>query len=443
MLVGKEIRAEAFTISNGISITFDIDPAGVVFACASSVLWLIIIAYSIGYLKDVSMKNKAIFYIASAVCQAAVTGLCFAADLVSLFLFFELMIVAAYPFTALGNVHCSRNSQLRYILYMLISGLISYIALVILYPAAGAMDFTPGGCLTEDVFRSISAKLAFLMLVFGGSTAAGIIPLHSWLTASRNSYAPSCAILQTVSVSSAGAFCIFRVVLYVFGPDLARSCGGMDILAWMAIITIIISSLIAVTKTDLMSKITYNTLGQQAIIILGVCTATPFGTAGALYHIAAHGAAKIILIMAAGAVLLDIKRTQIKDLEGIGRRKPITMGAFAAASAGLAGLPLFAGFVSQSNIIYGAVNAGRPAYIAAIIFGSVLTMVNLMPVVLSAFRKVDDTGSAEAGKTGVFMLAAIMAACLIVIILGILPDAGLHLFDASLMAGNSIFDPLM
>lgn len=129
---------------------------------------------------------------------------------------------------------------------------------------------------------------------------------------------------------------------------------------------------------------------------------------------------------------------------GIGRRMPFTMGAFALASIGIAGFPFFAGFVSKANIIFGAVEAGQPLYVATLIASALLALAYLMPVVLVSFKKeVVNPEFMEFGEADLRMLLPLLMAAILSVLLGIWPNMGLHLFDLSLMAGNSIFQPLM
>jgi multicomponent Na+:H+ antiporter subunit D len=306
------------------------------------------------------------------------------------------------------------------------------------------MDFRPGGFLSTDMLPMPWALVVFFMMVGAGIVKAGVMPLHSWLPAAMVAPTPVSALLHAVAVVKAGAFCTLRVVLYVFGPELARASGGAKILAWMAVFTIIVSSFIAMRKTNLKARLAFSTVGQLSYIVLGICILTPFSTAGALYHIVAHAFMKITLFMAAGAIFVTTHKKDITEMVGLGRRMPVTMGAFAAASIGIAGFPFFAGFVSKANIIFGAVAAGQPLFVATLIASALLALAYLMPVVLVAFEKeVVNPEFREFGEADLRMLVPLVLAAVLSVVLGIAPNLGLHLFDLSLMAGNSIFDPFM
>jgi multicomponent Na+:H+ antiporter subunit D len=120
------------------------------------------------------------------------------------------------------------------------------------------------------------------------------------------------------------------------------------------------------------------------------------------------------------------------------------MIAFTAASIGIAGFPFFVGFVSKANIIMGAVAMGKPVFVATLIASALLALTYLMPVVLVAFKKnVDNPEFEKYGEAAPAMLVPLIITAVISIILGVFPNAGLHLFDLAVMAGNQIFMPYM
>ena len=444
VLAGTEIKYELFSIVKGVSFAFNVDPAGMVFACVASTLWILTSIYSIGYMRGHGEKNQTGYYAAFAMCLCAATGLCFAANLITFFIFFEVLTVATYPLVVHYRDAEGTVSGRKYLAYTLISGQIFFAAIVIVYSVSGTMDFVPGGFLTPEMLPMPWALVIFFMMVGAGMVKAGVMPLHSWLPAAMVAPTPVSALLHAVAVVKAGAFCTLRVVLYVFGPEMAKYCRGSDILAWMAVFTIIVSSFIAMRKYNLKARLAFSTVGQLSYIVLGICILTPYSTAGALYHIVAHAFMKITLFMAAGAIFVTTHKKDIREMVGIGRRMPVTMMAFAAASIGIAGFPFFVGFVSKANIIMGAVSMGQPVFVATLIASALLALTYLMPVVLVAFKKnVDNPEFAEAGEAAPAMLIPLVITAIISMILGVAPNAGLHLFDMAMMAGDQIFTPLI
>lgn len=444
VLAGTEIRFELFSIVKGVTFAFNVDPAGMVFACVASTLWLLTSIYSIGYMRGHGEENQTGYFAAFAVCISAALGLCFAANLLTFFIFYEVLTVATYPLVAHYRDQEGTVSGRKYLAYTLISGQVFFAGIVIVYSMAGTMEFVPGGFLTEKQLPQPWGLILFFMLIGAGIVKAGVMPLHSWLPSAMVAPTPVSALLHAVAVVKAGAFCTLRVVLYVFGPTLARSCGGTEVLAWMAVFTIIVSSLIAMRKTNLKARLAYSTIGQLSYIVLGICILSPFSTAGALYHIVAHAFMKITLFMAAGAIFVTAHKKDMTEMVGIGRKMPYTLAAFVIASIGIAGFPFFVGFVSKANIILGAAAMGQPVFIGTLIASALLAIAYLMPVALVAFKKnVANPEFETQSEASPAMLIPLLITALISIILGIAPNAGLHLFDLALMTGNSIYTPLM
>ncbi len=440
VLAGETIKLELFQIVKGVSFAFNVDPAGMVFACVASTLWLLTSIYSIGYMRGHGEQNQTGYFAAFAMCLSATTGLCFAANLITFFIFFEVLTVATYPLVAHYRDEEGTRSGRKYLAYTLISGQIFFAAIVIVYSVSGTMDFVPGGFLTADMLPLPWALIVFFMMLGAGIVKAGVMPLHSWLPSAMVAPTPVSALLHAVAVVKAGAFCTLRVVLYVFGPELSKSCGGAGILSWMAVITILVSSLVAMRKTNLKARLAFSTVGQLSYIVLGICILNPYAAAGAIYHIVAHAFMKITLFMAAGAIFVTTHKKDITEMIGIGKRMPVTMTAFAAASVGIAGFPFFVGFVSKASIIVGAVQTGRPVFVATLIASALLALTYLMPVVLIAFKKnVDNPDFRERGEAAPAMLVPLVITAVISIVLGVFPNAGLQLFRLAMMAAESVF----
>ncbi len=440
VLAGKEIKLTLFEIVKGLPIAFSVDAAGMIFACVSSVLWVLTSCYSVGYMRGHGEKHQTGYYAAFAMCLSATIGLCFAANLLTFFVFYEILTVSTYPLVVHHRDAEGKTAGRKYLAYTLISGQIFFAGMVILYFLTGTLDFKPGGFVDPGLLPMPWALILFFMMIGAGIVKAGVMPLHSWLPSAMVAPTPVSALLHAVAVVKAGAFCTLRVVLYVFGPEYAKACMGTEILSWMAVCTIIISSLIALRKDNLKARLAYSTIGQLSYIILGICTLEPIGVAGGLYHIVAHAFMKITLFMCAGAIFVTTHKKNISEMVGIGRRMPVTMTAYTIASFALAGFPFFAGFVSKASIMSAAVDSGKLIYVITLVLSGLLALAYMTPLVFIGFKKdvvnADFTKYGEANKA---MLVPLVITAIISILLGVAPNLGLHLYDLALIAGNSVF----
>lgn len=439
-LAGKEIGFTLMEIVKGVPLQFSVDAAGMIFACVASTLWIVTSCYSIGYMRGHGEKNQTGYYSAFAMCLTATMGLCFSANLLTFFIFFEVLTVATYPLVVHYRDEEGTRSGRKYLAYTLISGQLFFAGIVILYSFTGRMDFVPGGFVNTGDIPMPWMLAVFILMIGAGIVKAGVMPLHSWLPAAMVAPTPVSALLHAVAVVKAGAFCTLRVVLYVFGPEAARFCHGSEILAWMAVATILISSLIAIRKDNLKARLAFSTVGQLSYIILGIAILSPFAATGALYHIVAHAFMKITLFMCAGAIFVTTHRKNISEMIGIGRQMPVTMTCFTLASLAVAGFPFFVGFTSKANIIMGAISMGQPFFVATLIVSALLALTYLMPVVLLAFKRDFYNSQFPVKKEAVLpMLIPIMFTAACSLILGVMPNFGLHLYDLAAMAGNAIF----
>lgn len=454
VLEGKIIVLRVMRLTDRVDLMFRVDPAGMIFACIASFLWILTSVYSIGYMRGHGEKHQTGYYAAFAMCLCGTMGICFAGNLLTFFLFFEVLTIATYPLVVHHRDGKSRASGRKYLFYTLTSGQLLFAGIVYVYFRCGTMDFQAGGFLAPHVSGSTAAILFFLM-IGAGAVKAGVMPLHSWLPAAMVAPTPVSALLHAVAVVNAGAFALLRVVCYTFGPELSRQCGGATVMVWLAAGTIILSSLIALQKTNLKARLAYSTVGQLSYLVLGICLLSPYSVQGALYHMVAHSFLKITLFMCAGAIMVTTHKTDIREMWGIGRRMPYTMAAFLTASLGIAGLPFLPAFLSKANLILGAAKEGKPVLIAVLAASALLSLTYLVPVGYLAFSSRRTEPEFASGPVripmgkrgrGVFfadaspcLLAPLLITVGISFALGIAPDFGPRMMQMARMAAGSIF----
>jgi multicomponent Na+:H+ antiporter subunit D len=215
---------------------------------------------------------------------------------------------------------------------------------------------------------------------------------------------PVSALLHAVAVVKAGVFAFGRLIGFVFGPEVLEGVAASTLLAVGAGTTIVVASGIALRQDHLKRRLAYSTIAHLAYIVLGFALLSPNGIDGALLHIVNHGALKITLFFCAGAIYVHLHLDRVSQLDGIGRRMPLTMTAFALASLGLAGLPPMGGFASKWRLVLGAYEADQRVFAALMVGAGLLTASYLFPIVHRAFfRPLPSDGHApdSAGVVGV------------------------------------------
>jgi multicomponent Na+:H+ antiporter subunit D len=211
------------------------------------------------------------------------------------------------------------------------------------------------------------------------------MPFHRWLPAAMVAPTPVSALLHAVAVVKAGVFTVLKVLVYVFGIDLLASTDASRWLTWVAAFTIVAASIIALTKDNLKARLAYSTISQLSYIVLGGALATSAGVLGGGMHIAMHAMGKITLFFCAGAILVGAHKTEISEMDGLGRRMPFTFGAFFLGSLSVIGLPPMGGSWSKWYLMLGTIEAGQLALMVVLMASSLLSIGYLMPVVARAF----------------------------------------------------------
>ena len=439
VLAGDQYEWTLCQITDTVGLTLRTDPAGMIFAVLASMLWVPMNFYSIGYMRCNNEREQTGYFAAFAVCMSAVMGIAMAENLLTFFIFYELLTLASYPLVLHKRNQEALMASRKYLTYTLISGQLFLAGIIAVYCISGTLEFRPGGFLTPDMAPKWALQAIFALLILAGSVKAAVMPLHGWLPAAMIAPTPVSALLHAVAVVKTGVFAVLRVIGFVFGPQLLATIGIIDVLAWIAAASIIISSLIALKQDHLKRRLAFSTIGQLSYIVLGAALLSPLSIKGAYLHLVAHAVMKITLFMCAGLIIARTHRNNISELYGIGKKLPVTMACFTIASLGIAGTPFLVGFVSKWNLALGALQAGKPLYILVWVASALLAAAYLMPVVRMAyFRKDPKERFREYGAFSFSMLIPICVTTAIAIMLGVLPDIYPHFYDLADMAANGI-----
>jgi multicomponent Na+:H+ antiporter subunit D len=243
-----------------------------------------------------------------------------------------------------------------------------------------------------------TTQLVLLVLFTFGFAKAGLMPFHSWLPNAMVAPTPVSALLHAVAVVKVGVFCVIRVYSDVFGIDLLQGLDGEEIMVWIACATILISSFIALSQDNLKRRLAFSTIGQLGYVVLGATLATKQGMGGAVLHIAMHACGKITLFFCAGAIFVATGKKYVSELRGLGRKMPITMGAFMIGSLSVIGLPPLGGFVSKWYLALGALDRDAIWVVVVLLVSSLLNVFYLLPVAVTAFFRTEETDKAPGIK---------------------------------------------
>ncbi len=384
LMAGERPYLRLAEVVPGIDIAFRIEPLGMLFAALASGLWIVNSVYSIGYMRGNNEKNQTRFYVCFAVALAATMGVAFAANLFTLFLFYEVLTLSTYPLVSHKGDEATVRSARVYLGILLTTSIGLFLpAIIWTYSAAGTGDFTMGGIL-EGKVAGPAVGLLLGLFIFGVGKAA-VMPVHRWLPAAMVAPTPVSALLHAVAVVKAGVFTVTKVIVYIFGVDFLFGEPGSGWLLYAAAFTIIAASVVALRQTNLKRLLAYSTVAQLSYVVMAAAILKPLAEIGAAIHMVAHAFGKITLFFAAGAIYVASKKTELPQLVGIGRRMPWTMAAFTIGALSMIGVPPTGGFVSKWYILAGAFEADNYVALATIIASTALNAAYFLPIISMAW----------------------------------------------------------
>jgi multicomponent Na+:H+ antiporter subunit D len=370
----------ALSFLPGAPLVLQGDALSLQFVSLSSVLWLATTIYAIGYLENSPLRSRFFGYF--SLCVSATVGIALAGNLITFLLFYELLTLATFPLVVHRGTPESLRAGRIYLAYTLAGGTVLLMGVALLHALTGTPDFIPGGYVTPDAqTSSIGLKWAFFMMIAGLGVKAALFPFHAWLPRAMVAPAPVSALLHAVAVVKAGAFGIIRVVYDVFGVETSQSLGLTMPLMILAAFTILYGSVQALRQTDIKRRLAFSTVSQVSYITLGVALAGPIAAIGAIVHLVHQGLMKVTLFFCAGNFAETLGVHSIKEMNGLGRRMPLTMAAFTVGALGMIGIPPIAGFISKWYLGLGALEAGFPAILAVLIGSSLLNALYFLPLI--------------------------------------------------------------
>jgi multicomponent Na+:H+ antiporter subunit D len=368
---------------SGLEIAFRLEPLGALFAVMASVLWAVNSLFSIGYMRGAREANQTRFYVCFALAMFGVMGVAMAANLFTLFIFYEALTLATYPLVTHKGDAAARRAGRIYLATLVGASVVLFLPGIIgVASVAGSTTFTPGGLLPGTTSVVIENVL-LLLLVFGAAKAA-LIPLHGWLPAAMVAPAPVSALLHAVAVVKAGVFTILKISAYIFGPELITALPAATWILWLAAATIVIASLVALTKDDLKARLAWSTVGQLAYITSAAMLPFASGLVAGGLHMVMHAVAKITLFICAGAIYVATGAAKVSEMGGAGRRMPILLTFFFIASLSVIGLPPMGGMWSKFLLVDASFGSGEWLTAAAMIVSSLLSVAYLLPVAFNA-----------------------------------------------------------
>jgi multicomponent Na+:H+ antiporter subunit D len=423
-----------FTILPGVTVTLRADAMSMIFALVASSLWTIAVFYSMGYMRGLNEHAQTRFNACFALAIFGAIGVAFSDNLFTMYLFYEIVSICTYPLVAHHQDEEGYNGARKYIVYLTTTAKAFLLpAMILIYVLTGTLDFASNA--HSGIFPAgVSNVLVTMLYIFClfGFAKNGVMPFHHWLPGAMVAPTPVSALLHAVAVVKVGVFCTTRVMLYTFGTDTMHALNLGIPTAYFVSFTVLVASIIALSKDNLKARLAYSTVSQLSYIILGVALLTDPGIQGGLIHIVNHAFSKITLFFCAGAIYVVTQKKYISEMEGLGKTMPFTFAAFGIASLSMIGAPPVAGFITKWNLLIGSVEAHQLGILLILIASTMLNAAYFAPITYKAFFGKRPEGEPFTGikEAPLAMLIPILIACTISVLLGIFPNFMLQFVKA-------------
>jgi len=384
VLAGEILHYTVLPFLPQVAIAFRVDALGLLLAITASFLWILTTIYSIGYMRHLHEQAQTRYYAFFALVLTATMGVAFSANLITLYVFYELLTFMTYPLLTHAGSEAAYAAGKKYLIYQLGSSIIFLLpAIIVTYSLTGTFDFRPNGVFPAGANATVLVVVFCLFLA--GSAKAAIMPFHAWLPAAMVAPTPVSALLHAVAVVNAGVFLVLRVILDIFGKDLLQQLHLEVATVIVVSVTILLASFRALRLDDLKAVLAYSTISQLSYMILGVVLLSPTAMVGGVMHMVNHAESKIVLFFCAGSIYLATHKTKISELSGIGRQMPWTMVAFSIGALSIVGIPPTAGFITKWFLVTGTIEADKLAVVFVLVISTLLSAAYYLRIIRTAF----------------------------------------------------------
>lgn len=435
VMAGGIIEYTAFTILPGIEFKLRVDGLGVFFAMTASFLWILTTAYSIGYMRSEKENSQTRYFCCFAISVCSALGVAFSANLFVLYLFYEVLSIMTYPLVAHHEDDAAWDGSRKYVVYLVgLAKTALLAAIIITYVTTGTLDFNEAGIFTTAMPASL-VIISYILFIIGFAKA-GLMPFHNWLPSAMVAPTPVSALLHAVAVVKVGVFSVLRIIMSVYGFETLDFFGLGLPTAILASCTIILASVIALTKNDLKARLAYSTVSQLAYIVFGAALLTPSGALGSVLHIGNHAVSKITLFFCAGAIYVASHIKKIDQLDGIATKMPFTMAAFTIGSLSMIGVPVFAGFTSKWFLTMGTMEVESAWLLGVLLLSTVLNAAYFLPIVFRAYFKpapIGDPHFDQIKEAPYFVVIPLSITALLTVFFGIYPHFFISIIEAFLV----------
>ena len=421
------VGATLYSFTRGFSIDLRADEPARLFATMVSLMWPLVMLYAFEYMSHTKRGNS--FFAFYVMTYGVTLGVAFSANMTTLYMFYDLLSLVTIPLVTHYADHESSFAGRKYAAYTIGGASLAFFAVVMTSIYNGAGNFLYGGNLYGPYNPGLM-QLVFLFGFFGFGVKAAVFPLHSWLPTASVAPTPVTALLHAVAVVNTGVFAIMRLAWYTYGPDFLKGTLCLKVAQAFAIFTLVYAACLAVKQRHFKRRLAFSTISNLSYMLFGILLMTPEGLEAGLLHMVFHGIIKITLFMCAGAFMHETMHSYVYDINGVGRKMPVTFAMYTISALSLIGIPGLCGFISKLHLVLGGLEEGSTLAVtgsAALMLSAFLCAIYTLSVTVRAFFPMEGTdkyyGADDyvAKEVSVLMLFPICAFTLVNVIFGIFP----------------------
>ena len=399
-----------FSMTETLTIALKLDGISKLFMAIAAFGFLLVGLYAFRYLEHEEKDDR--FFCFYLLSLAALMGMDFSRNLVTMYLFFEMITLLSMPLVLFDRTEEAVRGALKYLFYSVAGAFLALGCIFFLSRYCVSLEFVAGGNL--DMEKAAGHETLLQIVVFlgivGFGAKAGMYPLHGWLpTAHPVAPAPASAVLSGI-IAKAGVLAIIRVIYFSVGADFLRGTWVQQTLLALALLTVFMGSMMAYREKVFKKRLAYSSVSQISYALVGLFFLTPESVLGGLLHVLFHATIKVCLFLVAGSFICNTGRHRVEEFVGFGKAMPKTLWGFTLAALALIGIPPASGFVSKWYLALGALDSGMAVFRwlapVVLLISALLTAGYLLPITVSGFFPGKDALLPERNDEGGWAMVA-------------------------------------
>lgn len=381
-------------------------------------LGIIVTIYSILYIEN---TNRTPFYYTLILTLiSGMTGIVFAGDLLTLFVFWELMSVSSYALVAFFKEKgTSVEASFKFLVMSAAGSATALFGISLLYGLTGTLNFEGLATALTATGSNIWVYIAALFTFIGFGVKAAVFPLHTWLPdAYSESPAPVSAILSGIVIGP-GVFVLVKVFFTAFA---SVQDVWAPAFAGLSIVTMLVGNITALMQTDVKRMLAYSSIGQVGYMLIGLAVASQAGLNGTFVQFFNHALMKGSAFLCIGAIIYRLGARDLSEIRGVGHKMPLTAFAFAISVFALTGLPPLNGFPGELILFSSAVEADMTWLGVALLLNSVISAGFYLRIVFALIQQDASEKIVKIKEAPLLLLVPICILSILIIVFGLWPD---------------------